>query len=129
MGNPQLIGVVERTPEGPRVAYLNEPVPVTAELLQTTEPAPPAEVFRVAAACATGACAHFSGTACSLARRIVESLPAVVDSVPDCLVRSDCRWFSQEGAAACLRCPQVATQTVAHSEVYRELADPKPEMS
>ncbi|WP_256973461.1 hypothetical protein [Nostoc sp. T09] len=34
-------------------------------------------------------------------QRIVEDLPGVVQ------IRSSCRWWQQEGKAACMRCPQI----------------------
>jgi hypothetical protein len=52
---------------------------------------------------------HFDGHDCRLATRLVQLLPAVVDRLPPCHVRPDCRWWQQEGKAACLRCPQVVT--------------------
>jgi hypothetical protein len=36
-------------------------------------------------------------------------LPEVVDSLPACNICRDCRWFRQEGRAACMRCPQIVT--------------------
>jgi len=37
-------------------------------------------------------------------------LDPVVSALPRCAIRPVCRWFRQEGRAACLRCPQVATE-------------------
>jgi hypothetical protein len=36
-------------------------------------------------------------------------MPAVVDALPPCLIRKECRWYSQEGGAACRRCPEITT--------------------
>jgi hypothetical protein len=47
-------------------------------------------------------------------------LPAVVDALPVCTVRKDCRWYSQEGGAACLRCPGVTTVSYDLSEEMQE---------
>ena len=124
MQNPRLLGVVTFDERTPRIAYLNEPVPLTDELLKLAEPADPREVFRMAAQCEASRCAHFSGTRCSLAARIVQILPAVVDSLPACLIRATCRWYTQEGKPACLRCPQVVTQAIDPSPDYRQAAMP-----
>src|SRR4051812_7939262 len=88
-----VIGVVEATEGGPRVAYLNEDIPVTSELLAQTQPLPPTQVLRLAAHCEELHCVHFTGGRCSLATRIVQILPPVVDTIPICLIRSTCRWF------------------------------------
>jgi hypothetical protein len=40
----------------------------------------------------------------------------VVDALPACAIRPACRWWQQEGKAACQRCPQVVTQAYAPSE-------------
>jgi len=119
-----IFGIVGGTPEEPRVGYLAETVPATPERLALSSPVLPTEVFRLAAPCAGSACRHFDGAQCRLAARTVELLPAVVDAPPPCRVRPDCRWWLQEGKAACLRCPQVVTQAYAPSELYEQVAAP-----
>lgn len=121
----RLLGVVERTPDGPRVAYLNEHVAVTQDLLSEAAPARPTEVFRFASLCEQARCAHFSGARCQLANRIVRILPPVVDSLPACLIRATCRWFEQEGRDACLRCPQVVTESAKATPDYIRVATPE----
>lgn len=125
MAEPRLIGVVTHEEDGPRVAYLAEQVPVTDELLVKIGPAEPSQVFRIAAHCEEKRCVHFNGTKCKLASRIVESLPTVVDALPHCLIRSSCRWYTQEGKEACFRCPQVITQPLDPSPQYQYVAAPQ----
>ena len=67
------------------------------------------QVFRLSARCEEKKCTHFDGSRCQLAVRIASMLPEVVDSLPACNIRPECRWFRQEGRAACLRCPQIMT--------------------
>jgi hypothetical protein len=43
--------------------------------------------------------------------RVVEKLPAVAEDLPPCSIRRNCRWWQQEGKAACQRCPQIITDT------------------
>lgn len=106
-----MLGVMTGTAEARELAYLNEPLPVSDELLATAAPASPTEVFRFAAHCEEKACAHFDGAKCRLATRVVQILPAVTDALPVCMIRSTCRWYQQEGRPACMRCPQVITET------------------
>ena len=67
---------------------------------------------------------HVVGIAgdCKLATRIVQILPAVVSGLPPCIVRASCRWYAQEGGAACLRCPQIVTLNQDPSEELKMAA-------
>jgi hypothetical protein len=120
----RVLGVVEITSDGPRIAYLNEEVPASDFLLSQAEPARPAEVFRLSATCEERRCVHFDGERCSLATRVATMLPPVVDALPVCLIRSSCRWFAQEGRHACVRCPQVVTECSQASDDYARAALP-----
>ena len=119
-----VIGVVLGDADAPRVAYLKAPLPVTPELLERTAPASPNEVLRTAAPCAEGGCRHFDGADCTLAKRFVDLLDATVDRPPPCAIRPSCRWWKQEGRAACARCPQVVTQSQSGVPAFRHAAEP-----
>jgi hypothetical protein len=125
MEEVRLLGVVTATDEGPRVAYLKEDVKVTDELLSQAAPAQPTEVFRFAAQCEEKRCAHFNGQQCKLIQRMVQILPAVVDHLPICLIRSTCRWFKEGGRDACIRCPQVVTESTNASSEFERAALPQ----
>jgi hypothetical protein len=119
-----VFGVVGGMAERPRLAYLVEPRPINDEILALTGSVAPTVIFRIGAPCAGHACRHFDGSECLLATRIVQLLPPVVDGLPPCRLRPDCRWWQQEGRAACLRCPQVVTDTYDPPELIRRVADP-----
>lgn len=119
-----VFGVVNGTLAEPRVAYLKQPQPVTDELIAQVSPATPAEIFRTAASCVESGCQHFDGKNCRLAQRVADKLPAVVEELPPCSIRRDCRWWQQEGKAACMRCPQVITDNYNPSQLIREVAKP-----
>jgi hypothetical protein len=122
MGDVQVLGVVSRDGAEPRVAYVDATLPVSEELLAFAAPAPVAQVFRLAARCEESKCTHFDGTNCQLAVRIAKLLPPVVDSLPACSIRPECRWFRQEGRAACLRCPQIVTGNFEADEQLQQVA-------
>lgn len=124
MAGSVVFGVVSGTVEEPQLAYLTEPQPVSDELLALAGPVKPTEVFRFAAPCAGHACQHFDGANCLLATRIVQLLPTAVERLPPCRLRPRCRWWQQEGKAACMRCPQVVTENYKPSEKARQAADP-----
>jgi hypothetical protein len=126
MPDAQILGVVRGDTEERRIAYLNEFVPATADILAQAAPAIPGEVFRLAARCETGKCTHFDGERCQLAVRIVDMLSPVTEQLPPCTIRKTCRWYAQEGRAACLRCPQVVTANNEDDEVIRRVAGAPP---
>jgi len=119
----RVLGVVGGTAERLELAYLDQALPVSEEVLRLSAPLKPTEVFRFAAPCEERACRHFDGARCRLATRIVQILPAVTEALPACTIRAACRWYQQEGKAACLRCPQVVTQTYEASDDYRRAAE------
>jgi hypothetical protein len=119
-----VFGVVGGTVENPRVSYLDQPVQVSDDLLRLTAPVPATEVLRIAGPCIGGACAHFADRTCTLATKVVRYLPQVVEELPPCAIRARCRWFAQEGADACRRCPQVIREDVRPSGEMRMAADP-----
>ncbi len=107
MSGSVIFGIVVGTPEVPHLVHLDRVKPIPPELLTLDSPVKPSEIFRIAATCIENGCKHFDGTNCRLTTRIVEGLPTVTDRLPACAIRSTCRWWHQEGAAACLRCQQV----------------------
>jgi hypothetical protein len=105
MAGARVFGVLRSGPDGPRTGYLDHAVDAT---------------------CEESRCSHFDGTDCRLATRIVQLLPPVVAVLPRCAVRNECRWFAQEGRAACLRCPQVVTLMEDAPEAMEQAARPQP---
>jgi len=122
----QVIGVVQRVndPDSARVAYAGGPVAFTSELRALTEPVDAAEVLRLAGPCAEQRCAHHVNDRCSLGERAVSILPAVVPRAPRCSIRSRCRWYAEQGMAACLRCPGIVTSTRQGDDGMRVAATP-----
>lgn len=121
----RLFAVVGGTPDRPETAYLDQVQPVSQEVLDLAGPVTPTEVFRIAAPCAHGACGHYDegGQTCRLAQKIVRLAPVVFHKLPRCAIRPSCRWWQQEGASACRRCPQVVTDNYAPTAAMREAAD------
>jgi len=125
MDGAMAIGVVDYTGDAPQVAYLERPTAPTSELLAMARPLKPTEIFRFAAPCQAEACSHWSEGKCKLATRVVQLIPVASTSLPRCHIRTQCRWYSQEGRVACERCPHIATQNESPSDVMREAATPK----
>lgn len=119
-----VFGVIGGTVDKPHVTYLPQSQPITDDLIAMSAPVTPTEILRTAAPCAALGCQHFDGTDCRLAKRIVEQLPTVSEQLPPCSIRKDCRWWQQEGKAACMRCPQVITDNYSASAQMRQAASP-----
>ena len=111
----EVFGVVVGTVEAPRVEYLSEPLPVTAELLSGLGESRAGEVLRVRASCAKSACVHFSESHCRLGEQIAALPPpsAARSRLPPCTIRASCRWFAEQGAAACSQCSAIVTEVYA----------------
>ncbi len=116
MSGAVVFGVVGGTSSNPILAYLNEPLPVSDDLLRLCAPVEPGEVFRFAATCAGSGCMHFDGQSCSLAARITAALPGIVSVLPRCTIRHRCRWWDEQGGEACRRCPGIVTERYAPPE-------------
>jgi hypothetical protein len=124
MAGSVVFGVVGGTAEEPRLGYLEEPQRATEDILALSGPVKPAEVFRFAAPCAGGGCRHFDSGICRLAKRTVSMLPTATNTLPPCRLRPRCRWWQQEGKAACLRCPAIVTEVRHPSNLLRYVAAP-----
>jgi hypothetical protein len=122
MGDVQVLGVVSRDGAAPRLAYLDQPMAATPEVLELAAPVAASEIFRLSARCEESKCMHFDGSKCQLAVRIARLLPEAVDTLPACNIRPDCRWFRQEGRAACLRCPQLVTGNAEADDLLQRVA-------
>jgi hypothetical protein len=120
MAGSMVFGVVD----GDRVQWLEKPVPVSEDILALTGAVPATQVLRIAATCQEKGCCHFDGTDCNLATNLVQLMPAVTDPLPPCRIRHECRWFTQEGRAACAVCPQIVTYSVNPSEELKLAATP-----
>jgi hypothetical protein len=106
--------VVAGTAERPEAVYLDEPEPATPELLAAALPARPREVFRFAATCVEGACPHWTDEGqgrCTLVSTVLRVFDPAAVELPRCNIRKSCRWWHQEGKAACLRCVQIPTDS------------------
>ncbi len=118
--------MVDANGGNPRVSMLKTQVSLESLAHFIPKTLPATEVLRLSAPCAGGDCAHFRNACCTLASRIVAQLPVVADRLGPCPVRSSCRWWRQEGIAACQRCPQIVTTPFQTDAVTREVATPPP---
>ncbi len=117
----QVIGVMAGSADNPQMVFLDTPQAVTKRVLDLTNIVSPAEVFRFAAPCAHKDCEHYAEaeSKCRLAEHVVHFTPPVTEQLPICAIRAKCRWWQQEGGAACFRCPQVQTNNLKPNDEMR----------
>jgi hypothetical protein len=120
-----ILGVVSAAEERPRVVYLSTPVPLTDEIAATLNGVSAGEVLRVAAPCQENECPHFRDSNCTLITKIVLAVPepATGTALPRCYLRARCRWWKQEKAAACSRCPLIVTENPDVTDLQHWIAD------
>lgn len=95
-----------------RVAYVTPAIPASVVLddLDSVEGAE--SRYRFAGPCVTSSCGFWTGDHCGLGARMVESYQETMDEaveLPKCAIRRTCRWFAEQGAAACSPCSYVVT--------------------
>ena len=80
---------------------------------------PPESRFRFGSPCAQGACRQWTGSRCGVIDAVLEEsrqrnyARPPETPLPECSIRSQCRWFDQSGADACAVCDLVVTDTRA----------------
>jgi hypothetical protein len=104
------------TPAG-RVAYVTPTVPA-GTVLDTLDSTESAESrYRFAGPCVTSSCGFWSGDHCGLGAKLAESYRETAgpgqNELPKCAIRRTCRWFAEQGAAACSPCSYVVTDSRA----------------
>lgn len=103
-----LLGV--QTAEGGLARILPPPQIDEAFVRAARQAGAPERRMRFVGACAESGCHQWQAGGCSIARRAIAALtdpPAA--ALPPCHIRGACRWFAQEGRAACAACAFIST--------------------
>jgi hypothetical protein len=101
------------TPAG-RVAYVTPATPAEVALTTVDDSDTPVESrYRLAGPCATTSCGFWTSDHCGLGAQLVSSYHEAVGpaeaELPKCAIRRTCRWFAEQGPAACPACSYVIT--------------------
>ena len=107
-----LLGVV--TGKG-QVAYVNPPVPVSQEMLDSfsRNGIPIENRMRFSGHCMEHRCVQWTGAPgagrCGLIDHALGELNITESAatLPHCSIRATCRWFAQHKRAACAACPEI----------------------
>jgi hypothetical protein len=107
-----LLGIV--LPNG-RVAYAADRFVIDEEFVTIARQGRSPEArFRFSSPCLRGACREWTGERCGVIDEALRYASVSSDiPLPQCSIRSSCRWFAQVGAEACGVCPLVVTDPAA----------------
>ena len=103
-----LLGVVNGQEQ---VDLLPQPLPVTKAFVETVEKGQPNKHFRFANKCVKSGCKQWSEGQCGVIATIMQFNAALPEpsALPACSIRPQCRWYTQQGARACVVCPYIIT--------------------
>ena len=108
----QLLGVM--TTSG-RLAFISPPVRVDAGFVSRAKAdGRPEQRFRFSGPCVEDGCPQWTGHRCAVADVVISEVRAAPTEgrrLPACTIRRTCRWYAQNGAAACAVCPEVVADT------------------
>ena len=105
-----VLGLVRRSG---RVHFLGEPLPVHEEFIQIAgKGRSVGQRFRFSGPCLKSGCGQWRDGSCSVAAETMsraqpEASTSEHPELPECGIRTTCRWFAQEGATICRACPEV----------------------
>jgi hypothetical protein len=114
-----LLGVVNASGT---IGYFSEPVEVTPELLAGAGDFDTLERrFRFSNKCVQSGCKQWTGQECGVIKAVLalENIPQNKE-LPDCSIRKTCRWYFQEGGAACNGCRYIVTNVSKQTQQTEE---------
>ena len=106
-----LIGVVMTNG---RVAYAADRLEMGEDFIAAvSQTDSPERMFRFASPCRQNGCQQWTGKRCGVVDVMLKANPHIQgeEELPQCSIRSQCRWFDQEGARACALCPSIITDS------------------
>jgi hypothetical protein len=71
----------------------------------------PEKRFRFANNCVTTKCKQWKDGRCSVIDKVIAIIAPkeIPDILPECPIRSECRWYKQCGSKACIVCSEIIT--------------------
>lgn len=94
-----------------QIEYLEQPIVVDQTFVdKARQGRAPEERFRFASNCAKSGCGHWDSgqSGCSLVGKVVDAMNRkAAETLIACAIRTNCRWYQQEGALACASCDEV----------------------
>lgn len=104
-----LLGIVK---ENGRICFMSDRFPIDEKFVKIARNGrTPEKRFRFSNTCIKSACNQWTGNACSVIDKLITISGVRKDPIhlPNCSIRSECRWYEQCGARACAICPEIIT--------------------
>lgn len=106
------------------LAFTANPMPITASFLAAAQEAGDiGKRFRFAAPCMQSACSRWLNGKCCVGAAAAcaaeEQKLNRSSGLPACAIRAQCRWFAQEGSAACSICEHVVYDMNEEAQVWQ----------
>ena len=94
-----------------RLAHITPAMPVDEEFVAAASAhGSPEARMRFASPCLQAGCAQWTGSSCGIIEQVLAAeVGPEGGRLPRCAIRPSCRWYAQEGAAACRACPLIVT--------------------
>lgn len=90
-----------------RLEFVAEEIQVPASLPLAADPESLLRRARFVGSCRAGECGHWTGVSCRLGHAIARvDIPSSIH-ISRCSIRSSCRWYKENGSAACRPCQHV----------------------
>ncbi|WP_133054047.1 hypothetical protein [Niastella yeongjuensis] len=103
----RLLGIVNENNE---VSILTEPMEIDDVFIASASKGKlPEQKFRFTNKCVKSGCKQWTGEQCGVIKRVLENIEqsTIKNELPECNIRSECRWFDQEGISACKVCTSI----------------------
>jgi hypothetical protein len=116
-----LLGVINTNGS---VGYVTNPVELTGDLFETVkQQKDPEKHYRFSSGCVETGCHQWQQGGCSVIKRVMQANDDVPleQQMPDCSIRTSCRWYFQEGAKACSFCPYIITNMLEEKAAQQAL--------
>jgi len=104
-----LLGIVQ---QNGHISFASDRIGIDSRFVQIARMGrSPEKRFRFADDCINSSCAQWINGRCGVIDEIVHTFSADPgpSELPNCSIRTQCRWYKQCGAKACSVCPQVIT--------------------
>jgi hypothetical protein len=108
-----LLGIVQN--DG-HVSFLNKKTMIDEKFVQIAKNGQrnPEKRFRFSNTCVNSSCKQWSNNKCGVIETIIKTMNSLKEpsQLPNCSIRSQCRWYQQCGGKACVVCPEVITDSL-----------------
>ncbi|MBK7359176.1 MAG: hypothetical protein IPI45_06280 [Saprospiraceae bacterium] len=116
----RLLGIRQ---EDGSMAILPEPLKIDNSFIDISHQLAPAEQqFRFTNKCVESGCKQWTGARCGVADKLIQACSSIqlANTLPECGIRPQCRWYKQNGDEACKICPLVITELTEEEWVYNK---------